>query len=370
MVNPVTCPFCALHCDDLRLRARGGQLELINPACSWAATGFRAYASSPVQKQHPKTEIAVELIHAARSILMVLAPDVTNEAVEAALRLAQKRYASITPLRKNASLAQVVWRTGWLSATLGDINALEGAVLLCGGEKEEIPPRFRQKINQSDNKKFVHIAGTELVETIRWLRVLLRSEGVKIPQRIITLNNEISRSKSGVIVLGKELLEQGAQPLTEMLLWLDELNQAGRWYGLALSGGGNGQGISETLLRLTGHPGSMKMQSNGADYRPRELAGLSPAACREADLLLWIGEPEDNSTEAKNAVQQIPTILLSHSKPRWKPKCWIQTAHPGIETTGSMVRMDGVPVQLEHLIESNLPSAQNILESLTQGAAS
>ena len=107
----------------------------------------------------------------------------------------------------------------------------------CAGfQKRKFRRGSARRFNQSDNKKFVHIAGTELVETIRWLRVLLRGEGVKIPQRIITLNNEISRSKSGVIVLGKELLEQGAQPLTEMLLWLDELNQAGRWYGLALSG--------------------------------------------------------------------------------------------------------------------------------------
>ncbi len=370
MVNPATCPFCALHCDDLRLHVSGGQLELIKPACEWAVAGFHAYASSPVQKQHPKTENAVELIHAARSILMVLAQDVTNEDVEAALRLAQKRYASITTLRKNACLAQVVGRTGWLGATLGDINALKGTVLLCGIAKEEIPPRFRKKINQSDNKIFVHIADTDLVETIRRLRVLMRGEGEKIPQRIIALNNEISKAKCGVIVLGEELLAQGEQPLTEVLLWLDELNQAERWYGLALSRGGNEQGISETLLRLTSHPGSIKMQSSGADYRPRELAGLSLGVCREADLLLWIGEPEHLSAEATKAVQQIPTILLSHAKPHWKPKCWIQTAHPGIETAGSVVRMDGVTVQLEQLVESNLPSMQEILGILTQGAAS
>jgi formylmethanofuran dehydrogenase subunit B len=370
MVNPVTCPFCALHCDDLRLHVSGGQLELIAPACPWATTGFRAYASSPVQQQEPKTEIAVELMKSARSILMVLAPDVTNETVDAALRLAQKRSASLTTLRNYAGWAQAVGTTGWLSATLGDIKALEGAVLFFGVAKEEIPPRFPQAINQSDNKEFIHIAETEYVETARWLRVLTRGDASQVPRRIIALNNTISKSTNGVIVLGDGLLDQGEQPLTEVLLWLEELNHAGRWYGLALSRGGNGQGISETLLRLSGHPGSVTMRSRGADYTPRELSGLSPEASREADVLLWIGEPEHISAEATSAIRHIPTVVLSHARPGWKPTCWIQTAHPGIEMAGSMLRMDGVPVSIHRLIESTLPSTQEILDALTQGAAS
>ena len=111
------------------------------------------------------------------------------------------------------------------------------------------------------------------------------------------------------------------------------------------------------------------MQPGGADYRPRELGGLSPAACREADLLLWIGEPERISMETIMAVEQIPSIVLSHSKPHWKTKYWIQTARPGIEIAGSMARMDGVPVQLKQLVESNLPSMQEILGYFTQGVA-
>jgi formylmethanofuran dehydrogenase subunit B len=306
----------------------------------------------------------------ARSILMVLAPDVTNETVDAALCLAQKRSASITTLLDYAGWAQAVGTTGWLSASLGDINALEGVVLFFGIAEEEIPPRFRQAIDTSDNKEFILLTKTECVETARWLRVLTRGDDSQIPLRIIALGNTISKSTNGVIVLGDGLLDQGEQPLTEVLLCLEELNRAGRWYGLALSRGGNGQGVSETLLRLSGHPGSVAMRSRGADYRPRELRGLSPEASREAEVLLWIGEPEHISAEATNAIQHIPTVVLSHSRPRWKPTCWIQTAHPGIEMAGSMVRMDGVPVSIHQLKESTLPSTQEILDALTQGAPS
>ncbi len=112
------------------------------------------------------------------------------------------------------------------------------------------------------------------------------------------------------------------------------------------------------------------MLPGGAAYRPRELAVLSPEACHEADLLLWIGETEHISKEAIKSLRQIPNVVLSYRRPHWKTMNWIQTARSGIETMGSMHRMDGVPVQLQQLIESNLPCAQEVLDNFIWGTAS
>src|SRR3990170_3676512 len=100
--NRITCPFCSLHCTDLRMSIDGGRLASFSPPCILGENGFRnsiaELADEPVAKTaHIKSLRTIwEWLPDARQPLMVLSSDLESETVTAAVQLARQHSAILT----------------------------------------------------------------------------------------------------------------------------------------------------------------------------------------------------------------------------------------------------------------------------------
>ena len=82
------------------------------------------------------------------------------------------------------------------------------------------------------------------------------------------------------------------------------------------------------------------------------------------DLCLLVGQPRTFSEKTLVNLRQVKTVLLDPQPPAWKPALWLPVAQAGIDTYGSMHRLDGLPVTLAPILSSHRSRMETILEAL------
>ncbi len=362
------CPFCGLHCDDLCLEFGGGHLARLSPACPRAEAGYRRAWAGIENAPEPALRDAAEALCRARRPLLVLGNGLEAEAVEAAFDLAQALGGRLLcdPLGAGLDLAEALGRQGALLATLGECRPAQ-QVVLCGRRPEELAPRIWEFLGEEKRASALECPLASPIETIRWLRLALRGEGESGPERIRDLAKSIQAAPSGVVVVRVDWLGTADGLAGQMLQWLNELNRRGRWLALFLGARGWGAGAAETLLDLSGAPGSLRGGLEGIRFAPRECRWERAAA--EADAVLWVGE-------GLSAVDLPPArspsrwvAALSPEKPAGAVDLWMPAAQVGLDAAGTLMRVDGVPVALEDIITSGRLSATQALRAIRQEAS-
>ena len=88
-----------------------------------------------------------------------------------------------------------------------------------------------------------------------------------------------------------------------------------------------------------------------------QAAQLIKSGC--SDLCLLVGQPRSFSEQTLASLRKVKTILLDPQPPAWKPSLWLPVAQAGIDAPGSMLRLDGLPLRLEPIVETTRPSIQD-----------
>jgi len=367
-----TCPFCSLHCADLRLSIDEGRLTRLSPQCEFGMRNYtRVLRSIAVGDEYsiPTNQFtqALTILESARRLLVVLSADVPDVAVEGALRIVRKYHGVLsvedeTLNNLNISMKEV----GGFSATLGELKEVE-MVFICGAEPKHSHPRLAEFLSRCAIDNSLIISPLESFETIRQLRLVLADETPEVPQKYRKTMDAMRSASTGVIFVDSSFLQAGEPTARELLLWLRDLNRCGRWYGQYLPIGANSVVVAETLLSTGGIAGGLFSGEDFEEISPRCWKTSKLINDGWMDACLFVGNPSTLVENFAIRLQGVNTILIDPIQPSWKPAVWLPVTQVGVDAAGSMARLDGVPLLLEQFVESGRPTIQTLLVGLLEG---
>jgi len=146
------------------------------------------------------------------------------------------------------------------------------------------------------------------------------------------------------------------------------LNEFTKFYIRPMRGHGNVTGPDNVVSWQTGYPFGVSLGRGYPRFNPGEFTTADTLARGEADAALIVAsDPMANfSQPAREHLARIPYIVLD---PKETPTVRgatvaFTTATYGINTGGTVYRMDDVPIPLRPAFESPYPSDQEILTQL------
>ena len=162
------------------------------------------------------------------------------------------------------------------------------------------------------------------------------------------LVTNIEQSRYGVILYDNVAAEQSF--LSPLFGLVRTLNDRSRWVCLGLGGASNGAGAEQVLTWRTGYPRCVDFSQGFPRYNPRDFAAERLLERGEVDAAIVVcDDPEAHFSKAALArLRQIPTVLIDWKETIMWPDAAvaIRVAMPGVESGGTMFRLDGVPLAL------------------------
>jgi formylmethanofuran dehydrogenase subunit B len=146
------------------------------------------------------------------------------------------------------------------------------------------------------------------------------------------------------------------------------LNDRARWVGVRLGAASNGNGAAQVLAWRTGYPRAVDFSHGFPRYGPTDFAAEQLLARGEVDAALVVCDDSQLqlSSAAQAHLQKIPRVLIDWQEtPGWSDAdVAIRVAVPGVESSGTMFRMDGVPLALRPALAAKCPADFEVLRML------
>ncbi|TWU24978.1 hypothetical protein Pla52o_12750 [Novipirellula galeiformis] len=229
------CPFCSLHCDDVRIDEVAKHGWVANVPCDRATAGYQhAFRDALDARCGDDRCTAMEASKHAQTLLSGSIPYslvTTGTDLDSAKQLHQLQEAGRIRVLVDETASAEAWRAaisreGTLAATLGDIRT-HADVLWTIGEVDAETPRLRERID-ADQKRWVQSSSLD-AESLAEIAFAIRAETV--PEDSGTAVTEAIRASAYLaIILGRHaFVDSEATATAEMLcklLW--HLNQKRR----------------------------------------------------------------------------------------------------------------------------------------------
>ena len=295
---------------------------------------------------------------------------------------------------------------GKVTCTLGEVKNRADFIVYWGGNPAECHPRHFTKYTIMQKGKFVpegrkgrtmvlvDIRETpsakaadiflqirpgkdfEVATTLRALiknqpvdRAIVEETGLTL-ERLQDIADRMKRAKFGVIFFGMGVsMTRGKHMNSGAILNLTaELNAFTKFVCMPMRGHGNVTGADVVLRWTTGYPFGIDLSRGYPRFNPGEYTAADVLARREADAALIVAsDPMANfSQPAREHLKSIPYIALD-------PKDSPTTRHAavaftvatyGINTGGTVYRMDDVPIPLRPAFPSPHPSDFQVLSGI------
>jgi formylmethanofuran dehydrogenase subunit B len=180
----------------------------------------------------------------------------------------------------------------------------------------------------------------------------------------------MKQAKYGVILYGTGLAKMRGKHLNSyaLLSLARDMNAYTRFVCMPMRGGGNVTGADNVITWRTGYPFAVNLARGYPRFNPGEYTTADTLDRGEADAALIIGsDPVTNFSEAaREHLARIPSIVMD---PRDTPTTRtatvvFHTATYGINTAGTVYRIDDVPIPLRPAFESNLPTDEAVLRGI------
>jgi formylmethanofuran dehydrogenase subunit B len=226
---------------------------------------------------------------------------------------------------------------------------------------------------------FIQVRPGKDFEVLWALRALVK--GVRIGPEIEqetgvpleTLEDLVRRMKTcrfGVLFFGMGLsMTRGKHFNSGALLALaTDLNQYTRFVAKPVRGHGNVTGADNVVSWQTGYPFGVNFSRGYPRFNPGEFTTVDLLSRGEADAALIIAS-DPGSNFPKQAIEHlkcIPVIVLDakDTDTTELARVAFRTATYGINTTGTVYRMDDVPITLRSAFDSPFPGDEEVLTAL------
>ncbi|NJD76894.1 MAG: formylmethanofuran dehydrogenase subunit B [Candidatus Methanoperedens sp.] len=300
-----------------------------------------------------------------------------------------------------------VHEKGMPSATLGQIKNRSDVIVFWGCNPVQAHPRHMsryssfargfftekgrkgRKVITVDIRK-THTAGVadEYVEVeqgsdylvISALRAILSGHADVVPEKVGNVNKEqlikiidtLKSAKFGVMFFGMGLTQSKARykNIDNAISLVTELNSFTKFVIMPMRGHYNVTGFNQVCTWETGFPTSVDFSRGAPYYNPGETSANDVLYREEVDAAMIIAADAAAHFPA-NSVRHLAKIPVIQIDPHWNPtteiaNVVIPTAICGIEAGGTAYRMDGVPLRLRKMIESEHPGDEEVLEKLLE----
>jgi formylmethanofuran dehydrogenase subunit B len=420
----VVCTSCGCLCDDIELTIVGDRILEARNACPLGRDQFVAFRPSHdpaclLDGQPATFDVAIEraarILTDAHSPLIFGLGDATTEAQRAGVSLGDWIGAcvDIAGAESGGATMDALQSVGEVACTLGEIKnradfivvwradplvthprlfsryALDPAgQFIPGGRLDRycvvVDDRETQTVREAADQ-FIAIPETAEVDALWTLRAL--TKGVSLDPHAVETQTEIDLStwqaltdriraaRYGALFYG---VGEGSTPAARIIVhgihsWIRDLNATTRFVCLPLSPArGNGVGARNVLAWHTGFPGPVNLGRGYPRYGPGEFSAAEVLGKREVDAALIVsGDPVSPlATTAREHLGRIPCIVLTsgRNEPFGGAVVVFRTSVFGINTTGTVYRLDGVPLPSRSVLPSQYPSADRVLRAIESRA--
>jgi formylmethanofuran dehydrogenase subunit B len=150
----VTCPFCGILCDDLRIERTGDKLKVLNKGCGQSAAGFQRELP-PVKPMIQGREVSQEEAVTAAAGLVGkaklpmfggLSTDVAG--MRSVMALADRTGGVVDHALSEAQFRNfnVLQRSGWILSTLTETRNRADLLIIVGTDVHKLHSRFFERI--------------------------------------------------------------------------------------------------------------------------------------------------------------------------------------------------------------------------------
>lgn len=412
----VACTVCGCVCDDLRVTFDGSRLKHVEGACALAEPWFAALSNLPERPpacidERPATfehavKRAAEILRESRAPLIWGLSRSSTAGQRAAVLLAEQIGATVDTTASvcHGPSIMAIQQVGESTCSLGEVRNRADLVIFWGADPVRSHPRHFERysvdaqglfvprgradrhvilIDSEENESsrladtFIKIRPDSDFDVIWALRQLLRdidlpdSFDIGVSHRELRqLARQLTECRYGAVFFGLGLAQRGfGHANVEALLRLvAELNKFTRFTARRLRIPGDVAGADAVLCWLTGFPFAVNLSRGYPCYNPGEYTANELLERGEVDACLLVGSEScrDLSPRARRAIEKIPTIALDypHVTPPSSPTVQFTTAIYGIHAPGTVYRMDEVPIPVRKLLETELPTDEDVLRAV------
>jgi len=417
VVTDATCTFCGCVCDDMDLTVQDNRITKAKNACVLGKAWFLNHhiddrPDAMVDGQPASYEQAIEraadILFSARYPVTYGLSDTTCEAQRVAVAITDWIGGCLDTTTSvcHGPSGIAFQGVGEVTATLGEIRNRADFILFWGGNPAESHPRHFTRYSLMPKGQFlpngrkdrtavlIDVRKTKSAKAADiFLQLKPRSDfelcwamramvkGIDVDPSVeektgISLETlrdvveRMKRAKFGVILFGMGLtMTRGKHMNSEAVLSLArDLNKFTRWTAKPMRGHGNVTGADNVVSWSTGYPFGINLGRGYPRFNPGEFTTSDTLARGEADAALIIAsDPMSNfSQPARNHLASIPVVVLD---PKLSETAKIATvafttATYGINTPGTVYRMDDVPIPLRPAFESRYRSDYEILKAI------
>jgi len=416
----VLCPICGSLCDDIAVEVEGNRIKQVYNACTLGASKIsmhRPRYESPMMRKDGKLvpcgyreavdEAARILAAAHRPVLYGWSSSVC-EAVQAGMVLAEDVGGVIdnTSSVCHGPSVLAIQSVGRSGSTLGQIKNRADLIIYWGCNPTQAHPRhmsrysvfprgyFRPK-GVKDRKvvvadvretptarlasEFLKIDANCDYAVLQALRAILRGHGDALPETVggvprAQLGHVVELCKAsefGVIFFGMGLTMSRCRykNIEAAISLTAELSRHTKFVILPMRGHFNVAGANMVSLWESGFPFAVDFSQGYPYYNPGETATNDLLVRGEADAAFIISsDPGAHFPQASlRHLARIPVIQVDpYPNPTSElARVVIPTQVSGIECAGTAYRMDGVPIRMRKVLESDLPTDRQVVEDVS-----
>jgi formylmethanofuran dehydrogenase subunit B len=305
----------------------------------------------------------------------------------AAIALADRLGATIDPALRafHRAAIQAVQSVGISTCTLGEVKQRADLVVFWGCDPDATHPALRERFLDVTGEfvkarqilaigsqrpagridKFFQLPVDQQYTSISTLRVLVAGREISCTPDLQALAELLKIANYSVIFFGPEL--SGVPELEALFQLVRQLNAQTRCAAMGLGGAQ----IENVLTWQTGYPFAVNFALGYPRYSPHTFSANYLLEHEQVDAVLLVGSEglEHLSVAAQKQLEKLSVILLDDASQEceFKPTVNIPTAVPGIHCAGTVFRMDGVPLRLPAIFDSELPNAADVLSAIQQG---
>ncbi len=418
IVQDATCTFCGCVCDDIDLSVKDDHIVEAKRACvlgkSWFFNHHTDTRPNCLISGQPATiadgvERAAQILAGAKYPIIYGLSDTTCEAQRVAVGIGDWIGGNVDTTTSvcHGPSGMAFQGVGEVTCSLGEIANRGDLIIFWGSNPAESHPRHFTKyslmpkgmflpngrkdrtcvlvdVRKTKSAKaadiFLQIKPRKDFEALWVLRAL--AQGLELDAASIEdetgvplsawqdLMDRMKRAKFGVILFGMGLtMTRGKHLNSEAVLALvRDMNAYTRFVAKPMRGHGNVTGADNVVSWQTGYPFGVNLSRGYPRFNPGEYTTADTLARGEADAAMIIAsDPMANfSQAARTRLAAIPYIALDPKETPTTRAATVAftTATYGINTPGTVYRMDDVPIPLRPAFDSPHPSDFEVLSQL------
>jgi formylmethanofuran dehydrogenase subunit B len=419
IVGDATCTFCGCVCDDMELTVEDGKITKAKNACVLGKAWFfnhhiddrpeATIEGRPVSYEEA-FDRAAEILLAAHYPVTYGLSDTTCEAQRVAVAITDWIGGTVDTTTSvcHGPSGMAFQGVGEVTCSLGELKHRADFLIFWGGNPAESHPRHFTRYSLMPKGEFlpngrkdrtavlIDVRKTKSAKAVdHFLQIKPRSDfelawalrglakGVPVDGKAVeektgvplaTLEEimaQMKAAKFGAILFGMGVtMTRGKHINSEAVLALArDMNYYGhRWVAKPMRGHGNVTGADNVVSWSTGYPFGVNLGRGYPRFNPGEFTTSDLLARGEADAALIIAsDPMSNfSQPAREHLARIPSVVLDPKLSETAKVATVAftTATYGINTPGTVYRMDDVPIPLRPAFESPYKSDHEVLKEI------